>query len=63
MNARMYKLGKFALTVGCCVHITGCIWYFCAKLEYFDPSGWVADGGYIDSTDSTKYIAAIYWSF
>lgn len=42
---------KFAITVGACVHIVACIWFFIAKLEGFGPDSWVVNGGYLDDDE------------
>ena len=42
LNAGSTKLVKFVFTVSICVHITGCMWYFIAKIQDFGPDTWVA---------------------
>ncbi|CAG9319559.1 unnamed protein product [Blepharisma stoltei] len=62
LNSRFYKLMTFLVSVCLCVHIMGCLWFFMAKINNFDPDTWVTRCGYIDKTVWEKYIASIYWA-
>lgn len=62
LNSRISKFFGFCVTVLICVHISGCCWYFVAKLENFGPDSWVVRHGIMDDSDGSKYIASIYWS-
>lgn len=54
---------KFCIAVTCIVHIIACLWYFCARLDDFNPDTWVTSGGLLDSEEGTLYLAALYWAF
>ena len=45
-----------------CVHVTGCLWFFSAKLSEFSPDTWVVRLQ-LQETDSVRlYMTAIYWA-
>lgn len=52
-----YLLGLFLF-----IHISGCIFFFIAKLEDFSPDSWVTRLGYIDADPFQQYIISFYWS-
>ncbi|CAG9326193.1 unnamed protein product [Blepharisma stoltei] len=62
LNSRLYKLLTFLVSVCLCVHIVGCLWFFCARINNFSPSTWVVRCDYLDDTVDVQYIASIYWA-
>lgn len=63
INSRIFKLLKFVASVGICVHLMGCLWFFSARLENFDVNTWVVRYSYLDEDKPTQYLASIYWAF
>ncbi|OMJ94420.1 hypothetical protein SteCoe_2474 [Stentor coeruleus] len=57
------NLIKFSVTVTILVHIMGCLWFFTAKFNEFNPDTWVFRHGYINSDTTTLYITSIYFVF
>lgn len=51
----------FLINVSIFSHISACIWYFIAKINYFDTNTWVYKQGVGDDILKT-YIYALYWS-
>lgn len=49
-------------TVGVCVHIMSCFWYFAAKLEGFGPDTWVYRNELMDEPSSYIYMVAFYFA-
>lgn len=48
MNAGIVRMIQVSVTVFFLVHIVGCIWFFQAKLDDFNPDTWVVRMNYID---------------
>lgn len=62
INMTKAKFIVFMLSLSLLVHIMGCIWYFCAKLQGFAPDTWVGAYGIIDDSRITSYISSVYWT-
>jgi CRP-like cAMP-binding protein len=62
-HSGILNLFKFSITVTILVHIMGCLWYFTAKYNDFNPDTWVTRHGYINSDTTTLYITSIYFVF
>jgi hyperpolarization activated cyclic nucleotide-gated potassium channel 1 len=62
LNRGVMRILGFLMTISICAHIMGCMWFFLAKLDGFDPNSWVVRGGMEDSSHQTQYIAAMYWA-
>mmetsp|Transcript_11318 Transcript_11318/g.22262 ORF Transcript_11318/g.22262 Transcript_11318/m.22262 type:complete len:691 (-) Transcript_11318:114-2186(-) len=56
------RLLKSFISVLVCLHIIACFWYFAAKINDFGPNTWVYRYGYLDSSQSTLYVACFYWA-
>jgi hypothetical protein len=37
-------------------HLFGCLWYFMAKWNNYNPDTWVVQTNYLDKSDISKYI-------
>ena len=62
INRGMTKIFYFAITVLMSIHVSGCLWYYVAKLQAFGPDTWVSLAQLTDLPDGSQYIAAIYWA-
>ena len=62
-NPGFTRLFHFFISVILITHLTGCLWYFTAKLEGLNPNTWVMRGELQDDSISMLYISSIYWSF
>lgn len=62
INRGVTKIAYFAVSVLVSLHVSGCLWYYIAKLQGFGPDTWVSRAELIDSHDASKYIAAVYWA-
>jgi len=63
VNSRIYKLFKFIFSICLCVHIMGCLWFFVARIQTFDPDTWVVRHGYLDASVISQYVVSVYWAF
>jgi len=54
------RLVKFSFTVLILVHLIACFWFYTAKFDDFHPDSWVARHGYLDLSNSDRYIASLY---
>lgn len=61
VNSGVLRLLRFSLTILIIVHISGCFWYFLAKLEEFGPDTWVSRYSYTSLSNSDLYIVSIYY--
>lgn len=63
LNTALVRTLSFVMTVLVVLHIVGCMWFMMAKLENFNPDTWVFRADLMDASQSTQYIASIYWAF
>jgi CRP-like cAMP-binding protein len=63
MNNGIVRLLRFAVTIMILVHVTGCFWFFLAKLDDFGPDTWVTRYGYSNKPNIELYILAVYYVF
>lgn len=63
MNNGIVRLLRFAVTIMILVHVTGCFWFFLAKLDDFGPDTWVTRYSYNNKPNIELYILAIYYVF
>ena len=62
INRGVVKIGYFAVSVLMSLHVSGCVWYYIARLQELGPGTWVWRAGLVDSDDVSKYIASVYWA-
>ena len=62
INRGMTKIFYFAVTVLIAIHISGCLYYYMAKMQDFAPNTWVSKAGLLDQSQGSQYIAAMYWA-
>ena len=43
-------------------HVTGCGFFWVARVENFADETWVAQGGFVDASPTTQYVASLYWA-
>jgi hypothetical protein len=58
----MLRLITLFLSVLILVHLMGCLWFYIAKFQGFEPDTWVARIGMENSSNFSLYIASIYYS-
>lgn len=63
MNNGIVRLLRFAVTIIILVHVTGCFWFFLAKLDDLGPDTWVARYNYSNRPNMELYILSIYYVF
>lgn len=54
---------KFIVSVFFCVHLAGCIWFLCARIEGPGPENWIVKRGILDADIGSQYLHSIYWAF
>ena len=62
INRGMTKVFYFAITVLMSIHISGCLYYYMAKIQDFGPDTWVSKSLLLDQPLASQYIAALYWA-
>lgn len=62
INRGVTKIVYFAVSVLLSLHVSGCLWYYLARLQGFGLDTWVSRAELVDSPDASKYIAAVYWA-
>ena len=62
INRGMTKVFYFAITVLMSIHVSGCLYYYMAKIQDFGPETWVSKSLLVDQPIASQYIAAIYWA-
>ena len=63
MNAGVTKLFTVTISVFFLVHLVSCFWFLTASYEDYDPNTWVVKYNLLDSSDSSQYLASMYWAF
>ena len=56
------KLLTSSAIVITCIHISGCFWYYIARINDFDETTWVYRLNYLDDTTDSKYLTCLYWA-
>lgn len=62
INRGMTKVFYFAITVLMSIHVSGCLYYYMAKIQDFGPETWVSKSFLVDQPLASQYIAALYWA-
>jgi len=63
MNNGIVRLVRFAVTIIILVHVTGCFWFFLAKLDDFSPDTWVTRYSHNNKPNMELYILSVYYVF
>ena len=63
MNNGIVRLLRFGVTIIILVHVTGCFWFFLAKMDDFGPDTWVVRYSYSSLSNIELYILSIYYVF
>jgi hypothetical protein len=63
INKNFLKLFSFFLTITIVCHIFGCMWYYLAKFEHFDPNTWIHRYDLLDEDIFLIYLKSLYFAF
>lgn len=56
------KLMTSCIIIIVCIHISGCFWYYIARLNNFDDTTWVYNLKYLNESTDTIYLTCLYWA-
>jgi hyperpolarization activated cyclic nucleotide-gated potassium channel 1 len=56
------KLLTSSAIVIICIHISGCFWFYIARINDFDETTWVYRLKYMDKSVDSQYLTCIYWA-
>lgn len=56
------KMLTSSLIIIICIHISGCFWYYIARIYDFDDTTWVYNLKYLDKSTDSLYLTCIYWA-
>lgn len=51
----------FILFVLLFTHVTGCLWFYSAKLDNFNPDTWIVKSGMTEAENHEIYMASFYY--
>ena len=62
VNPKVMAVVRIVVILSVVVHVVGCIWLFIGESSEGSPNNWLVKYGIQDSSQSDKYLRAIYWA-